>query len=306
LDKRTLLQTLAAASVAAIMPPAAGATTPAEDAEPTGPMPVLEPLHAPADADIPVAFLLSDTAVVIDFAGPWEVFQDVVVSGRANPNPFRTYTVAETMRPIKASGGLTILPNYTLATAPPPKVVVIPAQDDSSPAVLAWIRQTAPHADMVMSVCTGAFLLAKTGLLAGKPATTHHGAYAELAMDHPDIAVQRGARFVDNGSVASSGGLSSGIDLALHIVARYFGRAIAANTADTMEYQGTGWMNPGSNAAHAKRRVSSREHPCCAVCEMDVDARTAPASDYHGKHYLFCGLPHQALFVAHPDRFAIG
>jgi hypothetical protein len=74
-----------------------------------------------------------------------------------------------------------------------------------------------------MSVCTGAFLLAKTGLLSGKAATTHHGAYTEVAMAYPDILVKRGARFVESGNLASSGVLSSGIDLALHVVERYFG-----------------------------------------------------------------------------------
>ena len=209
MDKRTLLQILAAAGVAAVIPPAADAGTSAEGSGPIRPAPELESLHPPVDSDIPVAFLLSDAAVVIDFAGPWEVFQDVVVPGRAKPNPFRPYTVAETMQPIKASGGLMVLPSFTLATAPPPKVLVIPAQDDASPAVLAWVRRVARTADVTMSVCTGAFLLAKAGLLRGKPATTHHGAYAELALAYPDIDVRRGARFVDTGNLASSGGLSS-------------------------------------------------------------------------------------------------
>jgi transcriptional regulator GlxA family with amidase domain len=146
------------------------------------------------------------------------------------------------MAPVKASGGMTLIPTCALATAPSPKVIVIPAQDDPSDAVIAWIRQATATTDLTMSVCTGAFVLAKTGLLSGQSATTHHGAYAELAMAFPDISVKRGARFVEAGNIASSGGLSSGIDLALHVVERYFGRSAALGTADTLEYQGKGWM----------------------------------------------------------------
>ena len=98
-----------------------------------------------------------------------------------------------------------------------------------------------------MSVCTGAFLLAKTGLLNGKSATTYHGAFGRFAMQFPDVQLKRGARFVENGNLATAGGLSSGIDLALRVVERYYGREVARKTAYNMEYQGEGWMNPDSN-----------------------------------------------------------
>jgi transcriptional regulator GlxA family with amidase domain len=246
--------------------------------------------------------LLSENAVVIDFAGPWEVFENVMLPGTTT-HPFQLYTVAETTAPIHASGGMTIVPKYSLASAPPPKVIVIPAQSDPSDAVIAWVRDSTRTTDVTMSVCTGAFLLAKTGLLSGKAATTHHGAYAELSMAFPDIWVKRGARFVEAGNLASSGGLSSGIDLALRIVERYFGRAVALSTADNLEYQGLGWMNADSNQAYAKSRVSTDQHPLCAVCEMDVDVPTAPKSMYRGRTYSFCMDAHKKLFDAGPDRF---
>lgn len=305
MKRRDILRALPATTLAASLPSAADASSGAVPG-PTSEEAILPSLHASAEEDIPVAFLLSDSAVVIDFAGPWEVFQDVAVPGRSKPNPFKLYTVAETMKPIQASGGLVIMPNYTLAASPLPKLLVIPAQAAPSPAVIAWIKHVAQTADMTMSVCTGAFLLAKTGLLDGKPVATHHGAYAELAIGFPSLTVRRGARFVDNGAVASSGGLSSGIDLALHVVERYFGRAVAAATADTMEYQGTGWTRADSNQIYAKLRVASLKHPLCAVCEMDVDLRTAPKLVYHHATYLFCGEPHRRLFMIHPDRFANG
>src|SRR5471032_1087701 len=123
------------------------------------------PLRPPAEGSIPVAFLLSDGAVVIDFAGPWEVFENVSIPGRTPEQVFQPYTVAETAGPIRASGGMTIVPEYTFATEPVPKIIVVPAQSAPSDAMIAWVKQVAQTADLTMSVCTGAFLLAKTGLL---------------------------------------------------------------------------------------------------------------------------------------------
>jgi putative intracellular protease/amidase/YHS domain-containing protein len=261
-----------------------------------------DPLTPPAQGSIPVAFLISEGAVIIDFCGPWEVFQDASVPGRKD-EPFRLYTVAETTQPIRASGGMQIVPDYTLATAPAPKVVVIPAQSGHGAATLEWIRKAAKSADVIMSVCTGAFLLAETGLLAGKAATTHHDSFRELAMEFPDIRIKRGARFVEDGGLASSGGLSCGIDLALRVVERYYGREAAAKTAYHMEYQGQGWTDPSSNTVYASLRKSTDAHPLCPVCWMDVDPKTAPRSAYQGKSYYFCMPTHQALFDANPGKY---
>jgi len=269
------------------------------------PAAVRNPLQPPAEGPIPVAFLISDQAVVIDFAGPWEVFENVQRPGQDAP-AFKLYTVAETMAPIQASGGMTIVPTYSIATAPAPKLIVIPAQSDPSEAVLDWIRTASRSTDVTLSICTGAFLLARTGLLAGKPATTHHGAFSEFAMAFPDIRIKRGARFVDAGNISSSGGLSAGIDLALHVVERYFGHAAALHTADMLEYQGKGWMDANSNQAYAKRRVSTAAHPLCPVCDMDIDRAMAPKSTYHGRTYYFCMPPHKTLFDKEPARFLVG
>src|SRR6266581_6392009 len=138
-------------------------------------------LKPPAQGQIPVAFVISDGAVMIDFSGPWEVFQDVMIPGRQD-HPFRLYTVSATTAPIRASGGMQIIPDYTLANAPAPKVIVIPAQSKPSEATLEWIRKSTKNTDVTMSVCTGAFVLAKTGLLSGKAATTFHTAFNHFAM----------------------------------------------------------------------------------------------------------------------------
>src|SRR5689334_20634292 len=260
------------------------------------------PIKPPAKDPIAVAFLISDGAVVIDFCGPWEVFQDAYVPSRAD-SPFRLYTVAETTKPIRTSGGMQIIPDYTIANAPAPKVIVIPAQSNSSPPVLDWIRNNSKTTDVTMSVCTGAFVLAKTGLLSGKSATTFHGAFSRFAMTFPDIQLKRGARFVENGNLATAGGLSSGIDLALRVVERYYGREVAQKTAYNMEYQGQGWMNAGSNELYAKAAVSTAEHPLCFICGMDVDPKIAPKSSFKGETYYFCSDDEKKMFDTAPEKF---
>lgn len=310
MKRRDLLQGAAAFGLLAGVPfsaarrvfasagPAEGPT--GADGKQSSPKP--NPLTPPAQGSIPVAFLLSEGAVIIDFCGPWEVFQDVSIPGRQDA-PFRLYTVAETTQPIRASGGMKIVPDHTLTSAPAPRVVVIPAQRGRGAPTLEWIRKSAKSADVIMSVCTGAFLLAQTGLLAGRAATTHHNGYREFAMAFPDIRLKRGARFVEDGNLASAGGLSSGIDLALRVVERYYGREVATKTAYQMEYQGQGWLNPDSNMVYASARKSTDAQPLCPVCSMEVDPKTAPRSAYQGRSYYFCMPEHKALFDATPARY---
>lgn len=271
--------------------------------QPAVPPADIHPLKPPDKGMIPVAFVISAGAVVIDFCGPWEVFQDVIVPGTMGTSAFDLYTVGETLDPIKASGGLQIVPDHTFQTAPQPKVIVIPAQNNSSPAMLDWIRKASKNADLTMSVCTGAIVLANTGLLAGKTATTHHDSYRTMALQYPDIHIQRGARFVDDGHLASSGGLSSGIDLAFHVVERYYGRDLATLTAYRMEYQGKGWQNPDSNVAYAPIPTGTAEHPLCPVCWMKLSKDMAMPVEYQGKTLYFCSQAHIDLFMASPAKF---
>lgn len=197
-------------------------------------------LLAPPSGSIPVAFVLTEGATMIDFAGPWEVFQDAQV-GRDEP-AFRLYTVSESRAPIHTSGGMQIIPDYTFADAPSPRIVVVGAQGGRSPKMLEWLRRAARDGQVVMSVCTGAYKLAMAGLLDGKKATTHHDYLDDFQQRFPKISVQRGARYVQSDPVIfTAGGLTSGIDLALHVVELYFGREVAARTAKLMEYEGKGW-----------------------------------------------------------------
>ncbi|HET7292834.1 MAG TPA: DJ-1/PfpI family protein [Vicinamibacteria bacterium] len=207
-------------------------------------------LQGAKSGPIPVAFVLTDSATMIDFAGPWEVFQDVHVESRGSSHedqmPFRLYTVSGSREPIRTSGGMTVVPDHTFADAPPPKVVVVGAQR-GAPGLVEWLKRVAadPRTDVVMSVCTGAFKLGEAGLLDGKPATTHHDFHDTFARRFPSVKLERGRRFVrSDARIFTAGGLSSGIDLALHVVDLYFGREVAQRTADYMEYQGAGWKEP--------------------------------------------------------------
>lgn len=255
----------------------------------------------PSAGGVPVAFLLSEGAVVIDFAGPWEVFCDAHVTGRHAP-AFSMYTVAESTNPVTASGGMRVLPQYALSDAPAPKVVVVPAQSDPTQAVKAWLVRMASEADLVMSVCTGALVLAQAGLLDGRSATTHHSAFATLAMRYPNVTVVRGARFVDDGRIATSAGLSAGIDLSLHVVARYYGEDAARQTAYEMEYQGTSWLD-AENPVFGKAPVAGAGNSICPVCWMEVAKSDSPSLRYRGVTYYFCMSSHEQLFASAPQRF---
>ena len=203
----------------------------------------------PPGSRIPVAFVVTEGSTVIDFAGPWEAFQDVRVnergSSRGPEGPFDLYLVGEDKTPVEASSGMTLTPRYSFDDAPPPKVVVVGAQR-GSPKLLPRLRKVAsdPNTDVVMSVCTGAYKLARAGLLDGKEATTHHDFYDDFTKEFPSVRLKRGLRFVRSGPhLFTAGGLTSGVDLALHVVSLYFGEQVAAKTAAYMEYQGTGWRS---------------------------------------------------------------
>lgn len=206
-------------------------------------------LTPPKSGTIKVAFVLSEGATMIDFAGPWEVFENVMLDGHGDDMdagmPFELYTVAPSKAPIHTSGsrrpGMTVTPDYSFADAPTPDIVVVGAQS-GGPGLSEWLQKVHAQNAVVMSVCTGAFKVAKAGLFDGSEATTHHAFFGNFEQQFPKVKLVRSVRYVQAGpKVFSAGGLSSGIDLALHVVAEYYGPAQAQKTADYMEYQGTGW-----------------------------------------------------------------
>jgi transcriptional regulator GlxA family with amidase domain len=198
-------------------------------------------LVPPRSGAIKVAFVLSERATVIDFAGPWEVFQDTNA-----PIPFELYTVAPSKNALRTSGnhGITVTPDYSFADAPEPDLIVIGAQS-GGPGLSEWLQKIHRDGKVILSVCTGAFKVAQAGLLDGRQATTHHDYTEQLASEFPTIKVVRSARFVQSAPlIYTAGGLTSGVDLALHIVEAYFGTAVAQKTADYMEYQSSAWKRP--------------------------------------------------------------
>jgi transcriptional regulator GlxA family with amidase domain/YHS domain-containing protein len=214
--------------------------------------------------------------------------------------------VAATTEPVQISGGMVVVPGHDVTSAPVPDIVVVPAMDTEHlrPEAIAWLRRVHRDTAVTMSVCNGSFVLGKAGLLDGRTATAHHAGYRALRATFPDVTVARGLRYVEDGNIATAGGLTSGTDLALRVVERYFGRPVAQQTATQLEYQGTGWMHPESNAAYAEHGAGSPGRPECPVCGMPVSPDTPLTSDHDGTTWHFCGTWCQEQFAAAPGRFA--
>ena len=187
-----------------------------------------------------MAIVIYENVQPLDWTGPYEVYNDAGRFGAANnENAFNVYTVSKTMEPVNGQG-LKLLPNYSIENAPRPDIVVFPggpaAKVHGDPVFFAWAEKVAKEAEIAQSVCTGAFVLAKAGLLDGLEVTTFHGAIDSLQQEYPKTSVKRGRRFVDNGRVVTTAGISAGIDGSLHVVARLLGRRVADQTAKYMEY----------------------------------------------------------------------
>ena len=193
-----------------------------------------------------VAVFIFDDVEVLDFAGPFEVFSRTrtvpgAESRRTDESaPFATFTVARTGDKVSAIGGLDVVPRYSWADAPSIDILVVPGgfgtrallHDEKT---LAWLGETAARSRQVTSVCTGALLLAKLGLLRDKRATTHWAALDLLASIDSTIHVQRNRRVVHDG-IFTSAGVSAGIDMSFAVVEQLCGRAVAAETAHYIEY----------------------------------------------------------------------
>ena len=186
-----------------------------------------------------VAILLFDEVEVLDFAGPFEVF--AVTSELNDYEPLKVYTVAEKKQPIRARNGLSVNPDYGFDDCPAPDILIVPGGEGTravmkNQAALDWIKTVATGSEMTLSVCTGALVLGEAGLLDGLAATTHHETFDLLRKIAPKTTVRETDRFVDNGKVITSGGISAGIDMSLHVIWRLLGEEQAQRTAEYMEY----------------------------------------------------------------------
>lgn len=186
-----------------------------------------------------LAILIFDDAEVLDFCGPFEVFS--VANNFTDTPAFIVRLVAEKSGPILARNGLSVNPHHTLADCPPVDMLLVPGglgtrREMYNQVLIEWIRQMSAKAELVLSVCTGAFMLAQAGLLDGREATTHHASIDRLRELAPNTTVHADRRFVGNGPVVCSAGIAAGIDMSLHIVARLLGQEVAEQTAKHMEY----------------------------------------------------------------------
>lgn len=273
-----------------------------------------------------VAILLYPGVELLDFAGPLEVFSLMegaeVFTVAAKPGPMST------MKKM-----LTVTPNYTFANAPQPDILIVPGAPpdhvqtvvgDSS--VINWIQRTAPGRQLTMSVCTGAYVLGKAGLLDGKTVTTHWAFTDMLQQMTPKARVMEHTRFVDNGNLITTAGVSAGIDGALRVVSRLKGPAAARAVAHDMEYDKWGpesglivgrqagrpakktsatRVKPSlvKKTAATKLTASGLSSPIDPVCQMSVATHVADTAQYVGKRYGFCSKICKERFHQHPTAY---
>jgi len=192
-----------------------------------------------------IGIYLYDDVEVLDFAGPFEVFNTATrMHLRLNPyergDRFKVLTISQMPGMITARAGLRVMPDSTLADHPPLDVLIIPGgihmAEMQKPAVLEWIQRVSEQTEITASVCTGAFLLGKARLLHGLIVTTHWEDIADLRALLPGSTVMDDVRWVDEGRIVTSAGISAGIDMALHLVAKLENEELAIKTARQMEY----------------------------------------------------------------------
>lgn len=186
-----------------------------------------------------VGIYIYENAEVLDFSGPFEVFS--TANRLADPNElFNVFLVAEETRPVIARGNYSVNPHHTFSNHPKLDILIVVGgihlEELGKPKVISWIADTSKQAKLVASVCTGAFLLAEAGLLSGLSATTHWEDIDELERSYPSVKVIRSQRWVDEGTVVTSGGISAGIDMSLHLVSKIYGLELAEKTAKQMEF----------------------------------------------------------------------
>ena len=187
-----------------------------------------------------VGIFIYENAEVLDFSGPFEVFSTANRLS-ALDEVFNVFLVAEEVRPVNARGGYSVNPHYCFKDHPKIDVLVVVGgvhtEELGKPSVINWISTVSKSATIVASVCTGAFLIAQAGLLVNLKVTTHWEDIKDLQESYPDLTVIDNQRWVDEGKFVTSGGISAGIDMSLHLVSKLTGTKLAAKTAKQMEYE---------------------------------------------------------------------
>jgi transcriptional regulator GlxA family with amidase domain len=192
-----------------------------------------------------VGILIFPDVEVLDFCGPYEVFSVTRLDEtrrREEPSPFEVSLIAEGVDPVVATGGLRVIPDCTIDDCPPLDILVVPGgwgtrKEIRNARILGWIAERGGQVETLTSVCTGSMLLGQAGLLEGRRATTHWAALDWMRQSFPAVTVSDDMHVVEDGHIFTSAGISAGIDMALRVVARHYGEAIARETARRMEYR---------------------------------------------------------------------
>ena len=191
-----------------------------------------------------VGILIFGEVEVLDFCGPFEVFSVARPEGVKDDENrlFQVFAIAEEDKTVRCRGGLLVEPHYTVENAPPLDIVIVPGgqgtrRERHNQKLLDWVEAQNKRTELTLSVCTGALLLAERGLLDGKRATTHWGSVALMRETYPQVEMVEEVRYVDEGRIVTSAGISAGIDMSLHVVEKLHGREVAAWTARRMEYE---------------------------------------------------------------------
>src|SRR5499426_1678179 len=182
---------------------------------------------------------------VLDFCGPFEVFSVTRLDEerrREEPSPFEVFLVADGPGPIVTTGGMKVMPDHTLENCPALDILVVQGwwgtrAEMKNARLVSWIAERAKQVETLTPVCTGSMLLGQAGLLDGRHATTHWRSLQWMRDSFPAVTVEEKLHVVEDGNVLTSAGISAGIDMALRVVARYHGEAVARNTARNMEYR---------------------------------------------------------------------
>ncbi|WCE32535.1 DJ-1/PfpI family protein [Vibrio sp. SCSIO 43137] len=185
-----------------------------------------------------IGIYIYDEAEVLDFSGPFEVFS---TAKRLQADSWNVFLIAERLEPVRARGGFMVTPHYSIDNHPELDVLIVVGgvhtDELDKPGVIEWIKNTGSQTTKVASVCTGAFLLAKAGLLDGLKVTTHWEDIPDLMHSFPQLRVVEKERWVCDGKYVTSGGISAGIDMSLFLVSELHSKALAELTAKQMEYR---------------------------------------------------------------------
>ena len=192
-----------------------------------------------------VGIFLFEEVEALDFAGPYEVFTTANRVARktspASDDLFSVFSVAANVQPVKMRAGMTVVPDFAFCNAQDIDVLIVPGgvvdAEMRKPEVIAWIQRSSLQARLTASVCTGVFLLAKANVLVDHKVTTHWEDIADLRQQFPRLHVVENTRWVDEGRIVTSAGISAGIDMSLHLVERLAGRELAIATARQMEFE---------------------------------------------------------------------